>query len=229
MILSKKILLVYALISLIVFIGIYFNIENLMRFPRLVLIPLIFFYYYINAVKVNFYIVIILFLNFISEFILAFNLSDQNIIIVMTPNFIAYIFFIFLGVKNIVKFKPTSLNFISLTVILAFVLYLFTAIIILFSSERDDFRTPFTIYGIVLAILSVISAYNINFRNRPHDLFYFFSVAGFVISDTFYVVDKYFYYTEITHVLNSGLQMITYYFMVRYILLRDEFEEIKLK
>lgn len=222
--LSKIILSVFFCICLIASVANYFDVYYLSIISRLFLIPLIFIYYYINTTKINLFVAFILFFNFISEFILALDYDDYNILIVMLPNFIFYLFFLIIGYKDMVKFKPTKLNFASLFIVVAFVLYLYISTVSMFSIDRNDFTLPFSIYGFLLALLSIIASYNVNFRNRPHDLFYLFCVSGFVITDILYVVDKYYYYNIVTHLLNSVLQMITYYFIVKYILLKEELE-----
>jgi hypothetical protein len=222
--LSKTILILFFCLCLIASVANFLDAYYLGIISRLFLIPVIFIYYYINTKKINLFIVFILFFNFISEFILAFGFDNYNILAVMLPNFIFYLFFIIIGYKDMVKFKPTKLNFASLFIVVAFVLYLYVSTVSMFSIDRNDFTLPFSIYGFLLALLSIIASYNVNFRNRPHDLFYLFCVSGFVITDILYVVDKYYYYNVVTHLLNSVLQMITYYFIVKYILLKDSVE-----
>jgi hypothetical protein len=88
--------------------------------------------------------------------------------------------------------------------------------------ELGSYKVYIMVYGFVLALNVFVGAYNLNYRNRSHDLFFFFCVTSFIFTDVSYLITEYFYSIELLNMLNFILQLFGYYFVVRYFILKEK-------
>ncbi len=220
MILPKKILFSYFGLALIATIAFIFNYNLIMNITRTPLVLLIFLYYYFSAKKINYVFVTFLFITFLSDLWMLFF---DNFLILITLVLASYVLFLVLGIKDFVKFKPTTINITSLGIVFLFITFLFITILDLVVTQKQDYKIPFTIYGLILSSCALVGAYNLIFRNRKYDFFYFLTVSTFVITDVFYAVNKFYYKVEIFVFLNFIIQITSYFFMVKFMLEKQKY------
>lgn len=125
------------------------------------------------------------------------------------------------GLIDMVKFRITLSNVLSFLIIFFFIVFLCYSVIDLALLELDRFKVLIIIYGFVLSTNALIAAYNLNFRNRVHDLFFFFCATSFVFTDVSYLITEYYFKFKLLMMMNFILQLFGYYFVVRYFIARE--------
>lgn len=219
---EKLILLVAFLIGACSVTANYFGNRELVMFSRLFFVPLIYFYYYTKAEKISWAPSLIMVLFFITDF---FNFCvDDSFLVLLIIGIFNYSVFLTYGVKDLIKFRMTYTNLISLFIIIALVVFLYFSILDIALLELDKFKISLSIYGFILAVSAIIAAYNLNYRNRLHDLMYFICVATFIFTDVAYLINEYYYKFQVLVVLNSILQLVSYYFVARYFLIKERYD-----
>jgi hypothetical protein len=225
---SKLLLILYFSLCFIEVIAYFLGNKLFGGISKMVLIPVIFIYYLFETKKINWLTTGILLFCYIGEGVNVFKINIENIYSIITPFFIAYVLFLILGIQDVVSFKKRKLDVISLVIVIVFIVFLFYSIIALLTESNKELIIPFFIYGLVLAAAAIVSPYNIIMKNRCYDLYYLFTITCFVISDIFYVFNNYFFRIAIIQVFESAMQILAYYFLVKYILERDNYKQRKL-
>ncbi len=187
---------------------------------RLAVIPLLAVYYFSKSQKKNLRLILILLLSFASDVISFTYLKSFSWLLII--GLFVYLLFLVEGIQNLKKFKPTVLNIFSISFVILFVGILYFSVLDLAMIELAEYRVLLSIYGIVLGLNVVLAAYNLTFRNYATDFLYFLCVASFLLTDIFYLMNEYFVRYPAIVFINFFLQLLSYYFMVNYFLVREK-------
>ena len=215
------------LLWIIIAIGIVSTVSNSLQYKevvvvtRLLFLPLIYAYYGIKANKINWLATLVLLLSFLTD-IFNFCVKD-TIVILLQLGIVNYLVFLWFGVKDITRFKLTFINVTSFFIIISFIVFLYVNVIDIALIELNSYKFWIRLYGIVLALNAIVAAYNLNYRNRLIDLIYFFCVATFVFTDVSYLISEYYYKFSALIFINYIMQLLSYYFIVRYFLIRERY------
>ncbi|MBL7886717.1 MAG: hypothetical protein JNJ52_08215 [Flavobacterium sp.] len=208
-------------------VGIVSTLANLLQFKevvivtRLLFLPLIYLYYCFKANKISVFPTLILSLFYATDF---FNFCvKDSLMILIYLGIINYLIFLNFGVKDITRFKLTVINVGSFFIIVSFIVFLYVNVLDIALIELSVYKIWISVYGIVLALNAIVAAYNLNYRNRLIDLVYFFCVATFVFTDVSYLISEYYYKFPILMLINYILQLLSYFFIVRYFLLKERY------
>lgn len=203
---------------------IYFSFmgENMLQiYSKAIVVPSIFIYYLItNNYKINFEKVMIFLVSFIGEiyFIVDNSLTEITPIICFM---IVYLVLIKLIIRDFNKLKFINEKILQI-IILVFLVCVFALTIL--NLEFDNLKINFlyfTIYGIVLGILTVLSF--ANFILKPCYTFFNLVLMSicFVFSDVLYLIDNYYLQNCVLKVLAISTQVFSYFFMIEYFI-QDE-------
>lgn len=218
---TKITLIIYYVVCLVSIIGKLFENDIVLFLSKSLIIPVIYFYYFIQSKKINILFTIALFISFIGESIISLDLST-NLYVLMIPFLATYLILFKFGLEDIVKFKFKILNVVSILIVFLLMIYVYISIVELLTNDLEEFKTSFLVYGFVLLLLSLMAAYNLIYKISIVNLYYMLFVVCIVLSDIFYVIYKYHFQSIALGFINFILQIISYYFMVQYMLGKEE-------
>lgn len=222
---DQLILLITLIVGVLSTLANSFHYVEVVKISRIVFIPLIYIYYCLKAQKINWAPTLVMFLFLLTD-IYNFIIKDA-LFELLVLGIVNYILFLSFGLKDIVKFRLTFTNIISFLIIVGFVVFLYFSVLEIALIELNAFKVSISIYGIVLALNAIVAAYNLSYRNRLHDLLFFFCVATFVFTDVSYLISEYYYKFPVMIVINYVLQLLSYFFIARYFLLKERHDSRK--
>lgn len=208
-------------------IGIVSTIANSLQFKevvivtRLLFLPLIYLYYCFKATKISIFPTLILGIFYATDFF-NFCIKDSFMMLIYL-GIINYLIFLSYGIKEMTRFKLTFTNIISFFIIVSFIVFLYVNVLDIALIELNAYKVWISIYGITLALSAIVASYNLNYRNRLIDLVYFFCVATFVFTDVSYLISEYYFKFPVLILINYILQLLSYFFIVRYFLLKERY------
>jgi YhhN-like protein len=220
---NKPALILYFIACLVFMISIVFDSNELMLLSKPIIAPAILFYY-LQEKKRDFswYYIIITALFFIGDMVVLIDLKNLFITIV-SIFFIAYLLFLKGLLDDLVTIR---LKFMNKTHLFSVLLCTFFLVYLLMSSLDIliETKTPnlwlLVLYGIVLVLIGIISSLNYIFRTSRYTTFMILASLSFVISDVFYILKNYFNEIEIFNYLNNLTQVLSYYFLTKYFILK---------
>lgn len=223
---QPSLILYFATIFLTIILEcVYYN-NALIVYLKSMGIPLIFIYFLItNNYKINWIQSLIFLFCFVGDVILVVN----PVLLNNGPLFcfiLVYLLLFFYVLQDYRKIKFTKHNILPIVIIVAFMLFLFVSIMQMKTIEREVFAI-YLIYGIVLILLCFICFLNYVTRSTVSHLFLTLMAIAFIISDLFYIFNKYYHDLFIFRLIKNTTQVLAYYFMVRYFLTKNDNSRIK--
>jgi hypothetical protein len=213
------ILLLSAIIGSISAIAYYMEWMTFVKITRLLFPLLIYLYYCQRIKKIQIAPTLIISIFWFTD-LYSLCLTD-NFSTLLVLGICSYSILMFHGLLDMVKFRLSLSNVLSFTIIFLFIVFLCYSVIDLALLELGSYQALIIVYGIVLSLNALIGAYNLNFRNRAHDLFFFFCATSFVFTDVSYLITEYYFKFKIMMMMNFILQLFGYYFVVRYFVARE--------
>ena len=195
--------------------------DILLTLAKPVVIPAILFYYL--AIKrqqpVSFLFLAVLILNFIGDTIVLLELEDQTTII-MIPYFIAYVILLKFSIEDVRKMKCHISGLLLAGFVFCFLMYIMYALIQLFIDTNRELVIPVIIYGIVLAAFGAIAAYCYYIKNSTFTFYLLMAALLSIVSDVFYMVFSFIFHFSAFYYFEFAVQLISYFFIVKYFVLR---------
>jgi hypothetical protein len=215
------ILLVASIVGFISAIAYYFEWMTVVKILRLTFPLILYSYYFLRINKVQLAITLIFILFWCTDFYSLCLEDDLRVLLLLGS--CSYSILMYKGLTDMAKFRLSFTNILSFLIITLFVAFLCYNVIDLALLELGSYKVYIMVYGFVLALNVFVGAYNLNYRNRSHDLFFFFCVTSFIFTDVSYLITEYFYSIELLNMLNFILQLFGYYFVVRYFILKEKY------
>lgn len=226
---NKPALLLYFVACTVFMFAVVMNNSNLMLVSKPVIVPAIFFYYLQEKkVRFNWSFVLIIMLSFIGDMIVLIDLPDFFVLIV-SVFLIAYLFFLKGLVDDLVVIRLRIINkthLFALLICVFFLIYLLISMIDVLMEAKTENMYLMVFYGITLVAIGTIASLNYIIRPSRYTTFMIFTSLSFVFSDIFYILKKDFLEIEILSYLNNFTQIISYYYLTKYYLLKDSRNEI---
>jgi hypothetical protein len=198
-----------------------FKIEALSLFSIPLIIPFLFFYYFIETPKINFLVCAVLLFYFVGDSIALMNF-DNEIVYIIPPFFLSNIAFIILIFQRLEKFKYHIYNCLALAVIFILLLYFWFTVNQLFTFVQDSIQFKVAIYGVSLVVLAVLASYNIIWCVNISNLYLMISASCMILSNVFYIFFNFQNQLVVLDVIHFICQIFTYLFFVKYILAREQ-------
>lgn len=218
---EQLVLVVAVIVGIISTLANWLQFKDIVITTRLLFLPLIYLYYAFKTTKIQ-WAPTLIFLLFYATDVFNFCVKD-SLLFLLQIGIVTYLLFLWYGVKEMARFKLTLTNVSSFFIIVAFIVFLYVNVLDIALIELNSFKFWISFYGIVLALSAIVSAYNLNYRNRLLDLIYFFCVATFVFTDVSYLISEYYYKFPVLIFINYILQLLSYYFIARYFLIRERY------
>lgn len=217
---SKIALIVYVSSSILAVIADFIKENSLLLLAVAFIIPSLAFYYIVECKKISFLLCGILAANFIGDSLGLMDF-DNEINYLVIPFFISNILLVLLMLQNLEKFKFRILNLISLMILGIFLGFLWYAVVDLFAFENDLIRTAIKVFGVSLFFLAFFASYNVIWRVSIPNLFLMIGATCIMISDIFYVLFNFQNQLFLIDTIHFTAQMFSYYFIVKYVLMKE--------
>lgn len=198
----------------------FFPDNGIILYLKSVAIPLIFIYFLItNDYKIDWLQSIIFLVCFIGDIIIILNPEYSSIGSIYA--FIVVYCFLLIYVLRLLKIvKIRTIDIVAILIIVAVILFVLISVLSI-SSYRNNSFTSYVVYGIVLAIVSFVCFFSYITRPTVANFFLTVMMICFILSDIFFVFNKFFQDLLIFRVIRNTTQVLAYYFMVRYFLTKN--------
>ncbi|WP_035678525.1 lysoplasmalogenase family protein [Flavobacterium limnosediminis] len=220
---NKPALILYFIACAIFMLAVVMGSAELMLISKPIIAPSVFFYYMQEKKqRLNWIYVSIISLFFISDMIVLID-QENFFLIVLSLFLLGYLLF-FKGILD--DFIRIRFHFVKKTHLLVLLISVFLLVFLLLSmldivvEFNSDYLWLFVIYGLLLALIGFVSAWNYNMFPSRYTTFMLLTGLSFIISDVFYVLKKDSLEIEVFDYFNNFTQVLSYYFLTRYFLLK---------
>lgn len=223
----KPPLLLYVISGFLFFLSIIIDNEYLTLVSKPIISTSIFFYYLQESHgKVNFWFSAVLLLLFVSG---IFNLFEDELTLryVILINLLAYCVLLGFVVSSLFEINLKLLDDLNLTYIILMLLFLscllYVCLFLVFDSTSVLYLY-FVIYGSILLMLGFSSTVLYVLKNSQEIVYLMMATFCFIICDLFYVIYYYYYDFFFFRYTSVLCNIVSFYFLVNYFLLRNEKE-----
>ena len=220
-------LILYFTAFVLYMIAVIIGSDNLELFSKPIIIPSIYYFYYISVRgKIDYLFSFSVLSFFIGEILHLISREEFNVsglIFLLIPYFII-LFFIFQDLIYYLKKKKINLNTFSFYIIVMLLVYLlFNALMMMIEEKSFEFFIYF-LYGILLLLMGILAfVMLINYINRTI-LYTGFMVGCFLLSDLFFVFSKKIPDLIALKLINVATQELSFFFYISYFVYRTKFK-----
>ena len=220
-------LILYFIAFILYVIAVLIDSDNLELFSKPIIIPSIYYYYYISVRgKVNYLFSFSILSFFIGEILHLISREDFNIsglIFLLIPYFII-LHFIIQDLIYYLKKQKIKLNTFSFYIILMLLVYLFFNVLMMMIEESSFDFFIYALYGTTLLLMGVLAfVMQINYTNRTI-LYTGIMVACFIVSDLFFVFYKKLPDLIALKMINVVTQELSFFCYISYFIYRTKFK-----
>jgi len=220
-------LLLYFTAFILYIIAVLMDSDNLELFSKPIIIPAIYYYYYICVRgKVNYLFTFSVLSFFIGEILHLISREEFNIsglIFLLIPYFII-LYFIIQDLIYYLKKRKVNFNTFSFYIILMLLVYLFFNVLMMMIEESNFDFFIYSLYGIALLLMGIlVFVMQINYSNRTI-LFSALMVACFIVSDLFFVFYKKLPDLIALKMINVTTQELSFFCYISYFIYRTKFK-----
>lgn len=220
-------LLLYFTAFILYVIAVLIDSDNLELFSKPIIIPSIYYYYYISVRgKINYLFSFSMLSFFIGEILHLISREEFNVsglIFLLIPYFIV-LYFVFQDLVYYLKKKKINLNIFSFYIIVMLLVYLFFNVLMMMIEENSFEFFVYSLYGIALLLMGVLSfVMLINYNNRTI-LYTGFMVGCFIVSDLFFVFYKKLPDLIALKLINVTTQELSFFCYASYFIYRTKFK-----
>ena len=220
-------LILYFIAFIFYIIAVLIGSDNLELFSKPIIIPSIYYFYYISVRgKIDYLFSLSVLSFFIGEILHLISREEFNVsglVFLLIPYFIV-LYFIFQDLIYYLKKKKINLNTFSFYVIVMLLVYLiFNALMMMIEEKSFEFFIYF-LYGILLLLMGILAfVMLINYNNRTI-LYTGFMVGCFLISDLFFVFSKKIPDLIALKLINVATQELSFFCYISYFVYRTKFK-----
>lgn len=220
-------LILYFSAFILYVIAVIIGSDNLELFTKPIIIPAIYYYYYISVRgKIDYLFSFSVLSFFIGEILHLISREQFNIsglIFLLIPYFIV-LYFMFKDLIYYLKKKKIKLNTLSFYIIVMLLVYLFFNVFMMMMEENNEEIFVYFFYGIALVLMGVLAfVMLINYNNRTI-LYAGFMVACFIISDLFFAFYKKVPDLIALKIINVSAQELSFFCYISYFIYRTKFK-----
>lgn len=214
----------YFIACMVYMLGVVLGNNELMLVSKPVIVPAIFFYYLQERkIKFSWTYTLITILFFTGDMIVLID-SENLFVLIIAVFLLAYLFFLKGLVDDLVTLRLRFINkthLFALLICVFFLIFLLISIVDVLIENKTENLGLIVLYGIVLVSLGTLASLNYIIKPSRYTTFMILASLSFVISDVFYILKKDFLEIEILDYLNNFTQIVSYYFLTQYYLLKD--------
>lgn len=221
---NKPALILYFVACAVFMLSVVIGNGDMMLVAKPVIVPAIFFYYLQEKkIKFSWSYVLITALFFIGDMIVLIDLPELFTVIVAVF-LIAYLFFLKGLIDDLVNIRWKFINkthLFALLICVFFLIYLLISSVDIMIASKVEPLWLMIFYGIALMFVGGVASMNYIIRPSRYSTFMILASLSFVISDIFFLLKMDFPEIEILNYLNNFTQIISYYFLTKYYLLKE--------
>ena len=220
-------LILYFIAFIFYIIAVLIGSDNLELFSKPIIIPSIYYFYYISVRgKIDYLFSLSVLSFFIGEILHLISREEFNVsglVFLLIPYFIV-LYFIFQDLIYYLKKKKINLNTFSFYIIVMLLVYLlFNALMMMIEEKSFEFFIYF-LYGILLLLMGILAfVMLINYNNRTI-LYTGFMVGCFLLSDLFFVFSKKIPDLIALKLINVATQELSFFCYISYFVYRTKFK-----
>ncbi len=220
-------LLLYFTAFVIYIIAVFIDSDNLELFSKPIIIPSIYYFYYISVRGKIDYLFSFSILSFFIGEILHLISKDEfyvsGLIFLLIPYFII-LFFLVQDLIYYLKKGKINLNTFSFYIILMLLVYLFFNVLMMVFEEDNFEFFIYALYGVSLLFMGVLTfVMQINFTNRTI-LYSGLMAISFIMSDLFFVFHKKLPDLIALKIINVSTQELSFFCYISYFIYRTKFK-----
>lgn len=204
-------------------IALFIDSSNLELFCRPVIIPSLFFYYYIKVNgKLNLLFSISILSYFVGEILYLISEKDffiTGLIFFVIPYFIVT-YFLYQDYVLYIKEKKSSTDTLSVLIVLFFLIYLlYTVLSFVTDSSQFEF-VMYLVFALLLLVMTIL-AFLIQLNHSSKTiLFMVLMVMSFIISDIFFIFSNMMEEVFSLQIIKVLVQQLSYFLFVGYFIHR---------
>lgn len=223
---STPALLLYLVSSLIYVLSVILHWDESITFLfKPMIMPAILFYYWQECKgKVKIIPVLVLLLFFIGDMLILIA-YDNLLVPLMLLNLVAYFLLGYFLLKDILKLKNPEITLYSVLIVcivIGFLLSMLYVVLKLVFDTSDSNYGLLTVYGVTLVFLEIGSVVYHILKNDASSFYLSIAVLCLVLCDVFYVLYNHYAPLEVFININVFSQAVSFYFIVKYFLEREE-------
>lgn len=201
----------------------FLQYDLLVLYAKSIIIPLLFIYYFItNEYKISFNEAMIFLFCFMGD---IFNLLqfEVSMLAALLSFLIVYLLLLKRSIDDFSRLKFNKSDRLPIIVTFFFITVICTSILSLkFENMKVDF-SMYVIYGIALCLLIFFSITNYIIKPNFTFLNLIIMCVCFIISDIFYVINKFYFSSYALSFIHVFVQVVSYFFMVSYFVENDKY------
>jgi len=192
---------------------------------RSVIVPSLFIYYFVsNNYRISAYKIIIFLALFIRDVLNVIKIKESAFWAFICVLFV-YVLLLNVAFKEVKKFKFDLKDSASILIIFLGIGTICYSVLNLKLENLELNFFWYVIFGIVLSLLSIVSILNYT-KNGNHVFFSALLMCiCYMISDIFFVVFKFYFYTRAFALISLITQFLSYFLMVNYFIEKDRLVE----
>lgn len=176
-------LLIFFIISLIDFLGIYFNSQITIYIAKPLLMISLFWYYYLNTEKLNKFFSIGLLFSFLGDVFLL-RKGELYFMLGLLSFLIAHVFYIIMVLKNLSKIKLKTV----VIAIIPFVI-IFTGLLSVLYTSLGTMKIPVIIYALTISVFGMVSLLLFLQKKSLPSKTLLIGVLFFIVSDSILAIN----------------------------------------
>jgi hypothetical protein len=187
-------------------------------YAKAVVLPAIFFYFMVSSeFKIGKTEALIFLFCFIGQVfdLMAVEISEIGGVISFL---VVYLLIIKLFVLDHERIKLRRKDILPISIVVIFIVYLLVSVLSLQFDNMKKFNLLYTIYGIVLSILSYYCFLSYITKGTHMSLIMSLMAISYIFSDIFYIFNEYFTNSLVLFLIRDITQILAYYFMAEYFL-----------
>lgn len=187
-------------------------------YAKAIVLPAIFIYYLISCeFKIAKTEAIIFFFCFVGQVYDLMDVESSEIGGVISF-LIVYILIVTIFIREHERIKLTKRDILPISIVVVFIVYLLISVLSLQLDSMRKFISIYTLYGIVLSILSYFCFVSYITKGTHMALLMSLMAISYIFSDIFYIFNEYFSYSIVLVLIRDTTQILAYFFMVEYFL-----------
>lgn len=187
-------------------------------YAKAIVLPAIFIYYLISSeFKIRKTEGLIFFFCFVGQVYDLMDIESSEIGGVICF-LIVYLLIVFIFIREHERIKLTKRDILPISIVVVFIVYLLISVLSLQLDNMKKFNMLYTIYGIVLSVLSYFCFVSYITKGTHIALLMSLMAISYIFSDIFYIFNEYFSYSVVLVLIRDITQILAYFFMVEYFL-----------
>lgn len=131
---------------------------------------------------------------------------------------IVYSLIVTIFIRQHERIRLTKRDILPISIVVVFIVYLLISVLSLQLDSMRKFIVIYTVYGIVLSILSYFCFVSYITKGTHIALLMSLMAISYIFSDIFYIFNEYFSYSIVLVLIRDTTQILAYFFMVEYFL-----------